>query len=359
MTEWYQRGLDWAVDDVREWMFGFIRELCEGYDLDGFELDFMRQCAFFRTDETTRDKRVQIMTGFVREVRNLLDRTATPGQHRWLCVRVPAHIATHDDAGIDLPGFIGAGVDMVNLSYHCFAQQHHELGTIRQMVPDASVYVEMCPWLRLGPFLAPTGYDTFNFRRTTPIQYYTTAHVAFARGLDGVSTFNFVYYREHGTGPRGPFHEPPFDVFRHLRDPAWLAEQPQHYFYADSYGSDPPIADRPLKEKWSPGRSVELTLDMTPPTGGWKHAGRLRIQGEEDLGDSRWTVELNKSPLEPTEDCSEPYDNPYPSLLGTPAQHRAWVVPPGVPKDGPNPLKITMAEGNDPVKLLFVDLAIQ
>jgi len=26
-----------------------------------------------------------------------------------------------------------------------------------------------------------------------------------ARGLQGVSTFNFVYYREHGIGDRGPF----------------------------------------------------------------------------------------------------------------------------------------------------------
>ena len=31
-----------------------------------------------------------------------------------------------------------------------------------------------------------------------------------------MSAFNFVYYREHGGAGRGPFNEPPFEVFKHL-----------------------------------------------------------------------------------------------------------------------------------------------
>ena len=38
----HARVLDWAIPEVREHKFAFIQELCENYDIDGFELDFMR-----------------------------------------------------------------------------------------------------------------------------------------------------------------------------------------------------------------------------------------------------------------------------------------------------------------------------
>ena len=66
-------------------------------------------------------------------------------------------------------------------------------------------------------------YGTSAWPRTSDAQFYTTAHLAYERGADGLSFFNFVYYREHGGSERGPFNEPPFHVFNHMDDPAWLA----------------------------------------------------------------------------------------------------------------------------------------
>ena len=126
---------------------------------------------------------------------------------------------------------------------------YRAFGTI---VPQASVYTEMCHSTYNGPTVGRQGkYDNFSFRRTTPLQYYTTAHVAYARGLDGVSAFNFVYYREHGDGERGPFDEPPFHVFRRLRKPEWLAKQPQHYILA-AISNTPRIDGRQLPKTLSP-----------------------------------------------------------------------------------------------------------
>lgn len=357
LNDWNQRSFNWTIPGVREAKLRFIKEICEQYPIGGFELDFMRHCSFFRVQETTHDQRVAIMVEFLHEVRRILDRTAPAGQRRWLCVRVPAFAAAHDAMGIDLAAWVRAGVDMVNLSYYYFTSQDGDLAAIRRQVPEAALYVEMCHATRVGAVVAKeSSYDNFSFRRTTATQFYTTAHVAYARGLDGVSAFNFMYYRKHGVGPRGPFCEPPFEVFQHLGDRTWLARQPQHYFLAEVWDA-PRVPNRALPKQFRAGQMYRFSLDMAPPTGGWTKPGRLRIQAMDDLADSRWTCRFNGQELTETADRSEPFANPYPALLGGPEQHRAWIVPAGLPKDGANQVEVTLREGNAS-KVVFLDVAL-
>jgi hypothetical protein len=87
-NNWGQRVLNWAIPEVRRHKFGFIKEICENYDIDGFDLDFMRYPSFFRLKETSSIQRRTIMTDFIRKVREILDQSAKPEQHRFLCVRV-------------------------------------------------------------------------------------------------------------------------------------------------------------------------------------------------------------------------------------------------------------------------------
>ena len=53
---------NWAIPEVRGYKFAFIEELCENYDLDGFELDFLRIYSFFQLDKTTGRQRREIIT---------------------------------------------------------------------------------------------------------------------------------------------------------------------------------------------------------------------------------------------------------------------------------------------------------
>jgi hypothetical protein len=358
LNDWNTRVFNWAVPEVRELKLNHINDICEQYDIDGFEMDYMRHCSFFRLNETPPEERVRIMTDFIKRVRELLDRTAKPGRRRWLCVRVPAYVEAYEALGIDLPRWVQAGVDMVNLSYYYFTEQRGDYAAIRKMVPGAAVYVEMCHTTRLGPVVTQKSkYDNFSFRRTTDIQYYTTAHVAYARGLDGVSAFNLVYYREHGGRERGPFNEPPFRIFKHMGDPAWLAKQPQDYIIGDVWNA-PGLASRPLPKTLAAGQGATFTMDMAPPAGGWTQPGRLRIQAAADLGTSVWSCRFNGAELQETNDRSEPYDNPYPPLLGGPEDHRAWIVPPSLPKDGANTIEVRLNAGGS-AKLVYVDLAIR
>ena len=111
------------------------------------------------------------------------------------------------------------------------------------------------------------------------------------------------------------------------------------------------------RRRFQPGQTHRFALDMAPPTGGWTKPGRLRIQASEDLGNSRWSCRFNGQELVETPDRSEPYANPYPALLGGPEHHRAWLVPPELPKDGANQIELSLQEGNSS-KIVFLDLAM-
>jgi hypothetical protein len=311
----------------------------------------MRHPSYFQLDKTTVEERRRVMTQFVAEVRAALDTAAPPGRRRYLGVRVPGYLAEHDRLGLHLPALVEAGVEMVTLSAFYYTVFNMDLALIRALVPDAALYVEVTHCTVQGKRITGVGYDDFTFRRTTPQQFYTAAHQGYARGCDGVSAFNFVYYREHGTEGRGPFNEPPFEVFRHLGDPAWLARQPQHYLYARGWR----VSSLPRRLK--AGETATLTLDLAAPAGAWPRGGRLRLQSDQPFGGRRWRVCLNGVELPPTPETSEPYPNPYPPLLGTPETLRAFVVPPSVPKEGRNALEVTLLQGEG-IEISVVDLAL-
>lgn len=346
--------LNWARPEVPARKLAFLTELCENYDLDGLELDFMRFYSFFPRDKsTTSEQRQAIVTGFVRDVRALLDRTARGGRRRWLCARVPGFVNTLDGLGIDLPALVAVGLDMVNLSATYFTTQQMEVAAVRALVPQAALYVEMCHSTWNGPKLMAGG-DTAPFRRATPEQYQTTAHLAYARGADGVSLFNFAYYREHGGPGRGPFNEPPFDVLPRLVDRAALARQPQHWFLAPGWAY-PFSKETMLPRALASGQATAFTFDLSPPEGGWKKEARLRVQTLQPINGARLTVKFNDTPLASTDDITEPFPNPYPPMLGTPETLVAWTVPALLLRAGGNRVEILLAAGES-AEVAFFDL---
>lgn len=357
-AHWDTRVLNWAVPEVVDWMFGFIAEICTQYDIEGLELDFQRHCNYFRPKETTFDQRSKIMCDFIARVRGLLDKTAGNGRHRWLCARIPCYTEAFDVLGFDLEKMTASGLEMINVSPYYFTVQQTDLAKIRTLAPNAALYLELCHTIANERVTGGVpGYDDFLFRRTTPRQYYTAAHLAHARGGSGVSTFNFVYYRKHGTIGRGPFNEPPFEIFRNLDDYEWLAKQPQHYFLTTGWG-DPFRKQRPLPRTLKQGQTATLAFDLAPPAGGWKNGGRLRIQATERFGDALWTAEINGVRLEETIDRSEPYPNPYPNLLGSLEEYRAWNVPAQLLRDGINDVKVTFEKGEPAFTIKYGDLAL-
>jgi hypothetical protein len=345
-------GLDWSVPEVRRHMFAFIEEICEHYDVDGFELDFMRFPSFFKED-VPLDRRVEIITHFASDVRALLDRTAEPNQHRCLCARVPCLLDMHPDIGIDLPSIVDAGVEMVNLSASYFTFQAHDVARIRRLVPDVALYLEMCHCTMTGQRLTTTGGDNFLFLRTTDQQYYTTAHVAYRRGIDGMSLFNFVYYRDHGVPGRGPFNEPPFHVLEHLADPDWLARQPQWYFLAENWFTKPAGQ---LPARFEKGDARTFELDMAP-TEHQTTDGIFRLMTAEDTSKCQWMVKVNGRTLEPIDYLHKPLAHPYESGMGEPGEYACFQCPRTLVREGINKIALILEDGR-PMTVKYWDLVL-
>jgi hypothetical protein len=246
---------------------------------------------------------------------------------------------------------VDAGLDMVNLSASYFTAQQSDMETICQLVPGAAVYLEMTHCTTTGP--SRGGYDSFSYLRTTDEQFYTGAHLAYERGAAGVSLFNFVYFREHGTPGRGPFNEPPFHVLPRLGQADWLARQPQWYVLAKTWF--PPVESPQLPVRLSAGQSRMLELDLAPRAG--KDDGLLRLRTDEDSSDCRWRIQLNGHELSGTGAVLKPLDHPYVAALGEMTQYACFVVKRSVVKQGINNLAITLDDGG-PVTIQYVDLVL-
>ncbi|MFI4910932.1 MAG: hypothetical protein ACIAQZ_04625 [Sedimentisphaeraceae bacterium JB056] len=353
----YQRVHNWAIPEAREYKFKFIKEICENYDISGLELDFMRHPNFFRLYETTSEQRAKIMADFVRDVRNLLDRTAKKDTHRWLSVRIPAYIACHDPLGINLKEFEKAGVDIFNISAYFFTDQQSDIKRIAEIIPDSAKYLEMTQCSAIGKTVAK-GIDNFEFRRTTDEQFYTTAHLAYSFGFKGVSVFNFAYYRKHGDGDRGVFNEPPFHVFNNIADRDWVAKQKQHYFVGKiwNHPRKPYLA---LPQRLEKGNHyICLQLNMVPPAGGWKKDARMRLQADKAWSGQKIIMRFNNTNLRTNKLIEEPYSIPYESGIGKAEQYRGYTIPKEILADGTNQIEFKLADG-EPFNLIYLDIAAE
>ena len=312
---------NWAKQEVRDHRFALLEEVCEKYEIDGVFLDFLRFCHFFE-DSFPMDRRVEIMTGFVRRVRDLLDRTAKPGQRRWLAARVPHLLYAHAGLGIDLVKMADAGLDLAVVSSYYYTNQQTDLGKMRGLAPRLPLYLEMtyCNWR--------TGLGGAR-RATTDEQFYTTAHLAHRRGADGFMLFNFVYYRLYHK------KEPPWHVVRRLHDVEWLAGQARWYFVDQLkwyYHPRVPAELRPMPQRMVRGDTHTFELDMAALE--QSHEGILRLKAStESLSRARIKVCLNGTELQPRAYVHKPLPHPYERGLGQPSEYACFVIPPRYKRD--------------------------
>jgi hypothetical protein len=194
----------------------------------------------------------------------------------------------------------------------------------------------------------------------TPEQYYTTAHLAYQQGADGVSFFNFAWTRSRETYLGRPFmSEPPFAVLRDIGDRAAVARKRQHYFLS-AWGYVPAESDPRQLPLWlCKGDVATLRMELRPPAGGWTVGGRLRLQSRDPLVEVVFQVTLNGERLPQTPDITEPYPHGLAEghLLGNAGTLRAWTVPATAARSGLNEIEIRMVEGH-PAQLVFVDMAL-
>lgn len=347
--------LDFRHAAVREQKLNLIRELIERYEIDGFELDFCRRFAFFNTDKTTESERIAIMTDFVRQVREMLDRaTERDGRYRDLSVRIPIWSDQYGRMGIDLAAFESAGVTIFNFTSSYFLSQDFYLEPLKAQLEHAKVYCELNPI---------TAYSTDEdgkriHRRALPEQYATVARKAYAQGADGLSFFNFQYYRgdRQGKGDE-PLTEPPWEVIELVKDRDRVKKSAQYYWYGQTW-RDLVTTSWKLPKTLVAGFRNDFSMYLTVPEDGWSSDGVFRVQSLDELSEREFTVTVNGKTLERIPYSGEAYPNPYTQMRGTAENYACFRVPKALLRAGENRIEVTLVSGRS-VELCFVDLTVQ
>jgi hypothetical protein len=193
--------------------------------------------------------------------------------------------------GMDVSSIVKYGVDMINASVSYYTDQENELEYIvSQAGGKAKVYYEMAH----DVFDAEGISDTGKFMRPTDEMLYSTADLAYRKGADGVSFFNFAYFRENGSasgGTFGPFCEPPFYIFADIGNKEAAAAKSSHYFITP--GWTPKYYWQTVKESGVLDKFKQMPkavssngqISFTINTGRQRTTGqaRMRIIAKEDI----------------------------------------------------------------------------
>ena len=112
-----ETALDYSYPEVRQHRMDIMREIAEGYDVDGLELNFVRWAKHFPRDQG-REK-ASILTEYVGQIFEMLEVAATKRDRDQLTlgVRVPESVDACWLAGVDIETWVRNGwIDYVVLS---------------------------------------------------------------------------------------------------------------------------------------------------------------------------------------------------------------------------------------------------
>ena len=212
----YGCALNFAVQAVRDWHLAIMADMAHRFDIDGFELNFMRLPECFPKNEAAESH--GIMTGFVRQVREVLD-AAGKGRKLALGARVPQQMAACRTFGFDVPTWMAEGlIDYVAPSDWQFTDfnERYEDFVAPARAHDCYVYPQITT--RIG-FRADIDMD--------PARYRAAVRNFYAAGADGISPLQFAYHWEDG----GP-NPVALRWLRELRSPENIAASgDRHYVF--------------------------------------------------------------------------------------------------------------------------------
>ena len=213
-------GLDYTHQAVRDRAFAEFEEVCNGYDIDGIEMDFMRHMPHFRRmafgDPCTQEDR-NLMSGLVKRIRKMTEEVGMRrGRPILVSVRIPASVSACEANGLDILRWL-------------------DEGWLDIMAPGEWEFSHWDQWIDLGrekgvkvyPCLSWTGSK----KRHGPAPRDEQPAVRMRNLL--ARTMNI--YRAGGEGayifnlPDGPF-PPNHPIYRQLGDPELLATLDKDYF---------------------------------------------------------------------------------------------------------------------------------
>jgi len=193
----YPGGLDYKHARVRNKVLAFIAEVLDRYDVDGIELDYMRWCHVFRSEEAV--KNTPLLTDMTRKARVLVDAAAKKRGRRklLLSVRIPQTLDECRRLGFDVKTWVRERlVDYICPSDFFFSDFNIAVENYVALCrgTDCKVYPTIHPLIQVNH---PENITRANYR--------ALARGFYACGAAGLSTYNYQYnWRRWTGGTRGP-----------------------------------------------------------------------------------------------------------------------------------------------------------
>ena len=327
--------LNYMYPQVRDYYYSLVEELVSNYDVDGLELDFERSPIFFDFDEVSLQQASEIMTDFVGRIRAMMDLVgAEKGKYLQLSVRVSQSLAKSNLVGLDIEKWDELGyVDIVNVTQTYYNTLDLDVESyIDNLSSDAKVYAE------LQYCISQAGSNRYY---TTLEGFKATAANYYARGVDGLSTFNLIYSKNKTRT---------YEAFENITDQDALKNEEKHYIITPNTGTLPASG------------SKEFTLHM--PEDYTKFAsGLVRVETSSVCGDAVVDVYVNNTKLIETTDPGLADETElFPRLDDNTAYPSAdylkyYILPLEILLYGDNQIKIQVTSG-DPGRIQSAQLAL-
>lgn len=342
---WVNRALNYVHAEVRAHQLAFVRELLDRYDMDGLELDWMR-FGYHLTPGRERAE-ADVLTGFVREVRRLVDEAQNLRGHRvWLGVRVPTHPDAAAGLGMDAVAWARNGlVDWIVPAPFWTSSDfdipvevwHDRLGDARQRVTVVpALEYNARPW----PSAPAVANDLASARGF--------AASALERGAPGVYLFNWM---DSQTQPV------PADEYRQLLREGLTAELVAHraqrypVCYRDTVPVGFPDGVR-LPVEADSGGEFDLHIGPPPEAGtAWLIIG---LSAPDESAESDWEASLNGSALGAPEGPAD-----VAQLGGGAVCAIRFACPLQLVQRGSNHVSIRRTAGHGSPQIVWVELRIE
>jgi hypothetical protein len=183
---YFARGLDYAHREVRDYYRALIVETLERYDIDGLELDFMREPYVFSRGEEQAGR--PVLSAWLTEIRGLVNAAARRrGRAIRLGVRVPSQPETALALGLDAPAWAQAGlVDLVTVAPRWRTLQY-DLPLVRWRELLAAPAVALAGGLDVNL----SSHPGVPAKLVTPEHAQGAAAAVLGQGADAVYLFNY------------------------------------------------------------------------------------------------------------------------------------------------------------------------
>ena len=283
-AEHYSQHLfDFSHQAIHDFHLAVIEETCRRYDIDGFELDFMRHPYYFKAEEARQ--KASIMTEFVQKVRHRMRAIGREkGKEFQLEVLVPRTLDAALQIGLDVRTWVGEElVDSIVPKHYILFNMDIPVEEFLSLVSGTSIRVAPCLEQRMN-----VSDEKF---RAAAARYWHA-------GVDSLYLYNFFNHRPH------PLCQEDRNILKEIGDADVVRRRDKHYFVLADSKSD--LADEPkqipLKLDTRPaGYAISLMtgddLEAAAPSNSVKEIKlKLSIPGITPESDE-WDLHLNGTPI--------------------------------------------------------------